>query len=272
MTILNESRLRFITPAFIAGANQSEPEIRVPSIRGELRWWFRAVGGTLADEAKVFGGVHDGAAASAVVIRVSDMKIVNGKEITAPQNTPRGYLYYFATVSGNAKGTRTAAGHYLNVGTTFKMTVLLRSSLEPHHAKLLNDALGMFLRYGTLGLRSTRGCGAFTAEGELPFVDEKIGEKFTIGKISRESFDTGLKCQTCLGSFLQDFRRDLRLSGKEKTALGYSIGKERFSSALKLRPVETAPGRFEPYIVYSDAASRERSIEDLVRNRLIVGS
>lgn len=33
--------IKLATPAFLAGANQQQPELRVPSIRGCLRWWFR---------------------------------------------------------------------------------------------------------------------------------------------------------------------------------------------------------------------------------------
>ncbi|MCL2104631.1 MAG: type III-B CRISPR module RAMP protein Cmr1 [Kiritimatiellaeota bacterium] len=44
--ILYTNRLSFITPTFLAGANQNTPEIRASSIRGQLRWWFRVLGGT----------------------------------------------------------------------------------------------------------------------------------------------------------------------------------------------------------------------------------
>ena len=57
--------LEFVTPCFLAGANQqAAPEWRAASIRGQLRWWFRAVAGgvlggdlkrTKAAEAEVFG-------------------------------------------------------------------------------------------------------------------------------------------------------------------------------------------------------------------------
>lgn len=56
--------LELITPCFCGGAEpEKQAEIRAPSIRGQLRWWFRTLGGfkSLApmpvheQEAMVFG-------------------------------------------------------------------------------------------------------------------------------------------------------------------------------------------------------------------------
>ncbi|MCZ7641232.1 MAG: type III-B CRISPR module RAMP protein Cmr1 [Verrucomicrobia bacterium] len=56
--------LELITPCFCGGAEpEQQAEIRAPSIRGQLRWWFRTLGGfkSLApmsvreQEAMIFG-------------------------------------------------------------------------------------------------------------------------------------------------------------------------------------------------------------------------
>ena len=104
MKTVFSAEIEFITPAFLAGADQNVPEIRVPSIRGELRWWFRALGGTQSEEAELFGSVHMNVSASAVVLRVSDVAPKFGPDISAPQESDKGYLYYFAKVSGNKVG------------------------------------------------------------------------------------------------------------------------------------------------------------------------
>src|SRR2546421_3356377 len=39
--------LQTITPMFLAGADQSKAELRAPSFRGEMRYWFRALLGGL---------------------------------------------------------------------------------------------------------------------------------------------------------------------------------------------------------------------------------
>ncbi|MDK2982628.1 MAG: CRISPR-associated protein Cmr1 [Thermococcaceae archaeon] len=40
-----EFELEAITPIFMRGANQNRAEIRAPSIKGVMRWWFRALAG-----------------------------------------------------------------------------------------------------------------------------------------------------------------------------------------------------------------------------------
>ncbi len=56
--IIKTYNIELLTPCFCAGADQTKAEIRAPSIRGQLRWWFRALGGTPQGEKEVFGGVH----------------------------------------------------------------------------------------------------------------------------------------------------------------------------------------------------------------------
>ena len=70
---MNSYRLTFITPLFSKGSYDDRPEIRPPSIRGQLHWWFRALGGSHSDEKAIFGGVHGGTTASKVVVRVNDV-------------------------------------------------------------------------------------------------------------------------------------------------------------------------------------------------------
>jgi CRISPR/Cas system CMR-associated protein Cmr1 (group 7 of RAMP superfamily) len=50
--------LEFITPCFCAGAEQTVAELRASAVRGELRWWFRVLGGSGREEDEVFGGVR----------------------------------------------------------------------------------------------------------------------------------------------------------------------------------------------------------------------
>jgi len=62
--------LTFITPCFFAGANQAVAELRTSAIRGQLRWWFRALGGAPEQECAVFGATAgDNGRASAVQVR-----------------------------------------------------------------------------------------------------------------------------------------------------------------------------------------------------------
>jgi CRISPR type III-B/RAMP module RAMP protein Cmr1 len=67
-----------VTPMFLYGDQNRLPELRAASLRGALRWWFRAVaGGYVKDvsdirkyEGMLFGGTGDKEGASAVNVRV----------------------------------------------------------------------------------------------------------------------------------------------------------------------------------------------------------
>jgi len=65
-----------ITPMFLAGADGRTPEFRAPSIKGAMRFWWRAIHGHLdlnrlrEKEAKIFGGDGEGKGKSLFTIRI----------------------------------------------------------------------------------------------------------------------------------------------------------------------------------------------------------
>jgi CRISPR-associated protein Cmr1 len=68
-----------ITPMFLAGADGSTPELRAPSIKGALRFWWRAMNGHLynmkTEEAKIFGGTEEGQGRSKVILILKEDKL-----------------------------------------------------------------------------------------------------------------------------------------------------------------------------------------------------
>lgn len=76
MTIYN-FKLKLISPAFIAGTDKNNPEMRAASIRGQLRYWLRAMIGASTDsleevwqrESAVFGSTTNGSAVNVRVYR-----------------------------------------------------------------------------------------------------------------------------------------------------------------------------------------------------------
>ena len=266
--------LEFITPCFCAGAEPGKAEIRVPSIRGELRWWFRVLGATAEQERGVFGGVHDGARSSALVIRVRDVEpLCDEADLRglASQNTGKGYLCHFIRVSGKANGSRNGprwqAGAFFSPGTRFSMEVLTRHPLDPTLSSLVDRALQCFRTLGTLGLRSTRGLGAWCERGgALPrgedvarLLDEIPGMVWTFGAPEKD----WRAVLESMGTALREFRKKNRLSGKSETAVGCS--NPRHASALHLRPVRTADG-YLPVALYTDRTRKPelRSLADLI--------
>lgn len=71
-----------ITPMFLAGADGKTPELRAPSVKGALRFWWRALNGGYSsieelrrEESKLFGGAGDNEAKrSKVIIRTEKIE------------------------------------------------------------------------------------------------------------------------------------------------------------------------------------------------------
>ena len=142
-------RIEFITPLFSRGAYEDRPEVRPASIRGQLHWWFRALGGRPQDENAIFGSVHGGATASKIVIRVSSIVGNTGRVNTLPHK------------NGDQAGPKAA----FQVGTHFDLHVLTRlGGLSSSLMSAFDRALESWLLLGTLGLRSTRAAGSFRWE------------------------------------------------------------------------------------------------------------
>jgi hypothetical protein len=145
-------RLEFITPLFNRGAYDDRAEIRPSSIRGQLHWWHRALGGNAADEKAIYGGVH-GAGSSKVVVRVSGIVGGTGQFNSLPHKS----------------GGRASPKAAYQIGTKCDLHILTRlGGLTARLESVFNRALETWLLLGTLGFRSTRAGGSFRFEPVNP--------------------------------------------------------------------------------------------------------
>ncbi len=273
--------LKFITPAFLCGADQAKAELRAPSVRGALRWWFRVLGGTRAEEEAIFGSVRIKAQKSKVVVRCEECSSV-------PENfvSPSPYLTFFVTHGGE----RNQPNAYFAAGTSFKIVIDSSAIVDDELKVKFDRALKCFLLLGTLGSRATRGFGAFASEPLLTRDEFKAQiEELTKGSdlivrlaqynyakaenwdnVRRlhqqygasefdycmenkavKVFDFAKDAQRLLGGWLRGIRLATECNGKtDQSAFGYIAG-GRLSSALKLRPVQVREG-FLPVVVYTD--------------------
>lgn len=143
--------LTFITPALLAGADQNAPEIRAPSIRGALRWWFRVLSTEDAKtvwelESRLFGSVHrKPVLASPIVIRVAEMPSVLPTE-------------------------KVTNGVAIKSETSFTLQIMARRAMEADLWERLTRTVVAFSRLGALGRRATRGqgCVAASKKDKLP--------------------------------------------------------------------------------------------------------
>ncbi len=141
-------RLEFITPLFSRGAYDDRPEIRAASIRGQLHWWFRALGGNATEEKALFGGVRGVATASKVVIRTSSM----------PRPEQRVQVATLPHKSGGQASRKWA----VPTGQGCDLHIMWRLGALPTAIdSSFTRALEAWLLLGTLGLRATRAAGSF---------------------------------------------------------------------------------------------------------------
>ncbi|MCX7872582.1 MAG: type III-B CRISPR module RAMP protein Cmr1 [Verrucomicrobiae bacterium] len=159
--------LKFLTPCFCGGADPSIAELRPSAIRGQLRWWFRAIGGTREEETEIFGGAEkEKGRASAVIVRASILKNTGNKDwskvLNESKNINLTYLLIFF-----CKDSRERRGRLHNEGaippeTQFDVTLIYRREIPDHLREKFELALRAFFSIGAIGYRATRTAGAFT--------------------------------------------------------------------------------------------------------------
>lgn len=235
--------LSFLTPCFCAGANQAIAEIRPPAIRGQLRWWFRALGGDRISEREIFGGIakkEEDIRSSAIIVRTSGFKA--GRVWQPPRvdpNNPSSYVWFFASKS--ADGIRWKSEAVISPGATFTLHIMRRREFD---SPPFEHALACFLMLGGMGLRVTRGLGAFHCL-EKPFDLQTVGTMLQAAGFAIEdrgktgSLDATVKM---IGSLVKGtrknkgWRNDLKHSDETPSPMGTSI--ERQTSAIYFRPVK----------------------------------
>lgn len=175
--------LELITPCFCAGADPAQAEIRAPSIRGQLRWWFRVLGGFRAlspmsvreQEALIFGeSAGDDGRAGKLTLRVTPRNLINavkdGQELGYPNFSDPAFLT-FPVQSRERNGNKTDYnGRGVITHGSFELSLIWRGnqSLAPS----LKALMSVFANLGSMGFRSRRAMGAVAPTGgQLPLND-----------------------------------------------------------------------------------------------------
>jgi CRISPR/Cas system CMR-associated protein Cmr1 (group 7 of RAMP superfamily) len=166
--------IEVLTPLFNRGAYQDTPELRVPSIRGMVRWWFRSLGGTADEEKEAFGGMtrmgqrlRGQVNASRLVFRVSQVRAQRAapNPLTLPHKQ-------------GGQGSPQAA---FAPGATFHLEVFTRfGALNPDLERKVENALEVWLLLGALGLRANRSGGnLWPANGTAPATPAALRARLT---------------------------------------------------------------------------------------------
>jgi CRISPR-associated protein Cmr1 len=156
-----------VTPMFIGGAAIANAEIRPPSIRGVLRFWFRAMAATILDydwrkvkqaEAMVFGSTDN---ASPFAIRIHN---IVRRSLSSPTfSRPVAYLGYGPIGYRRERGY-VAQRDYYGPGSTFTIDMIFPYKCEDVIIKVLAASLWLWGQLGGLGARVRRGFGSVTVK------------------------------------------------------------------------------------------------------------
>lgn len=271
--------IELITPSFCAGANQSRGEIRAPAVRGQLRWWFRALGGSAEDERTVFGGVADSAVASSLIVRIRNLR--RGQPEWNPpslnRNSPESYVWHFASVSGkaprspDANGPRWSRDAVTPPKSTFTLEILQTRVLASGHQERFDLARRCFLQLGALGLRATRGLGAFSCTDE-PFRQGVLQDLQANGfrtEYREKNLQTVDLIAREIGSIVKKFRSNPSMKATKPSPLGSSAC-GRQTSAVYFRPVRAGENATPFHLVVFEAP-HQRVLGKASRGPNVVG-
>lgn len=239
--------IEFLTPCFCAGSEQTSAELRASAIRGQLRWWFRALGGSSTEERAVFGGVQGNSPGSST-LTVRILQQPKGGEsdwhTKIPQQgiEPRAYLLGFFC----GRTHRLQRNGALAPGSRSAVEVIFKRPPLPR----LQQAVRVFFSIGALGFRSTRAAGALTCDEHsitMPSWEALAGELrasgFSIALLSLDFGNDWVGLIRFAGTLLKNKLRGRReglgigagRNGTQANALGSA--EPRQASVLHLRPV-----------------------------------
>ena len=137
-----------ITPMFLNGADGISPEIRSPTIKGALRFWWRAMNGHLSitelrkQEADIFGGTDEKVGRSKVIIRT------NYPILTFSEHKPVPHKSF------------TANAYDANVKQVFQVSLSLSVVKHDFNLKKLESLFILTSILGGFGKRVRRGFGS----------------------------------------------------------------------------------------------------------------
>jgi CRISPR-associated protein Cmr1 len=157
-------QLETISPLFLYGANQQQPELRAASVRGQLRYWARAILGAknadIADvrkcETELFGSTKQGSPFTFRVREVEENPIKEHIKDEIPMLPHKG---------------KNPSKRGIDESAQFWLDIVSRPTLafdDPLWAEMRN-IISVWLLLGGLGMRSRRINGGFDLVNYEPF-------------------------------------------------------------------------------------------------------
>ena len=172
-----DATYRVVTPLFCSGADSNRAELRLPSFKGALRFWWRALawpryGGNLGEiqkqEDALFGSAAGGQSRVLMRLIPGARPSMNSKgEILKAQGSVVGegarYLGYGVMEAFPSRTRGTEAGQLTRacLGTPFEFTIQIRTrGLDEQQQTSLKGALTTLGLLGGMGAKSRKGYGS----------------------------------------------------------------------------------------------------------------
>ena len=161
-----EATYRVTTPMFAGGATpESNAELRPTSIKGLLRFWFRAAAlpqlgswqAVQKAESELFGSTEG---QSGFFLSVVNRQGLNQERVEQNWHGLPGIVYLGYGVIHRGRVLRP----YIKQGGTFTLRLVLKKKMKPEYRALLSSALKAFGFFGALGARGRKGFGSMSLE------------------------------------------------------------------------------------------------------------
>ncbi len=167
---VEEIKLRVVTPLFMGGASTKIAEFRPPSLKGVLRFWFRAKNpDRLQEEAHIFGSTEAGQAS--FLIQILESPVASEE----PINWGKGLAYLGYGLVRRGKAERP----YIKPGEEIVLRFVFRPNVKLEVQKDVMESMRCLCLLGGLGSRSRRGFGSVVLSSELPSNSEELCNQIT---------------------------------------------------------------------------------------------
>lgn len=172
-----QATFKIITPMFLGGADQSASTIRPASVKGALRFWWRALNWSRclaeqngnempalrylhAQEAHLFGVAADDKSGGQGVflLQVCQQKITLVEQPFAPLTS--GQLYLLGQGLATSKNGNSCLRNAIKEGGQFDVKLIFRPGTSAADVGAVSDAVYLFGLLGALGSRARHGLGS----------------------------------------------------------------------------------------------------------------